>query len=103
MKDWSFADSRRSDTVWGPHGYHRYPAKFIPQLVRRVIETYSERNDLIGDPFVGSATTGVEALRTVCRFLESNVKPSALIISEAKCAALPTQKLEKTWKLLNKR
>ncbi len=30
--DWSFARLKRSETLWGPHGYHRYPAKFIPQL-----------------------------------------------------------------------
>jgi len=102
MNDWSFADVKRSDTLWGPHGYHRYPAKFIPQLVRRIIEAYSSKNDLIGDPFMGSATTGVEALRTGRRFWGSDVNPGALLISEAKCAAVHPQKLEKAWKLLSK-
>ncbi|SRR6266498_95789 len=97
MSDWSFANLKRSDTLWGPHGYHRYPAKFIPQLVRRIIETYSEPNDLIGDPFVGSATTGVEAMRTGRRFWGSDVNPVALLISEAKCAALSPQKLDNVW------
>ena len=34
-EDWSFAHLKREETLWGPHGYHRYPAKFIPQLVHR--------------------------------------------------------------------
>src|SRR5205807_9877864 len=60
-EDWSFADLKPSQTLWGPHGYHRYPAKFIPQLVRRIIESYSTVNSLVGDPFLGSATTGIAA------------------------------------------
>ena len=35
--DWTFAHLKREETLWGPHGYHRYPAKFIPQLVHRII------------------------------------------------------------------
>jgi len=97
MNDWSFANLKRSDTLWGPHGYHRYPAKFIPQLVRPIIETYSEANNLIGDPFLGSATTGVEALRAGRRFWGSDVNPVALLISQAKCSPLEPRKLEKLW------
>ena len=39
--DWSFAHLQREETLWGSHGYHRYPAKFIPQLVHRILESYS--------------------------------------------------------------
>src|SRR5258708_24900612 len=66
--DWSFAELPRTETLWGPHGYHRYPAKFIPQLVRRIIETYSTPGSLVGDPFLGSGITGVETLRAGRRF-----------------------------------
>lgn len=55
--DWSFSELTQGQTLWGPHGYHRYPAKFIPQLVRRIIDEYSTTGSLIVDPFVGSATT----------------------------------------------
>ena len=40
-EDWTFAYLKPGETLWGPHGYHRYPAKFIPQLVHRIIESYS--------------------------------------------------------------
>lgn len=99
-EDWSFASLKRSETLWGPHGYHRYPAKFIPQLVRRLIETYSVPGDRIGDPFLGSATTGVEALRAGRFFWGSDINPVALLISRAKCTPLPPEILEKTWKQL---
>lgn len=45
--DWSFAELPRTETIWEPHGCHRYPAKFIPQLVRRIIETYSTPGSLV--------------------------------------------------------
>src|SRR5258708_7151653 len=88
--DWSFASLKKRETLWGPHGYHRYSAKFIPQLVRRIIDTYSCSGDLIGDTFVGSATTGIEALRSGRHFWGSDVNSVALLIGHAKCVPLPT-------------
>ena len=62
IDDWTFAHLKREETLWGPHGYHRYPAKFIPQLVHRIIDAYSAPNELVGDPFLGSATTGASTI-----------------------------------------
>ena len=45
------------------HGLHKYPAKFFPELPRWLIQRYSEKQDRILDPFSGSGTTNVEALR----------------------------------------
>lgn len=44
------------------HGLHKYPAKFFPELPRWLVKRYSQKNDLILDPFSGSGTTNVEAL-----------------------------------------
>jgi len=99
-QDWSFAHLKRSETLWGPHGYHRYPAKFIPQLVRRIIEIYSDPGDHIGDLFLGSGTTGIEALRTKRSFFGSDVNPIALLISRAKCTPIQPEKLERNAKSL---
>jgi len=97
QEDWSFAKLSRTETLWGPHGYHRYPAKFIPQLVRRTIECFSELGDLVGDVFLGSGTTGVEALRTKRKFYGSDINPVACFISQAKCTPINPQELEKSW------
>ena len=40
--EWTFADLSRKETSYASHGYHRYPAKFIPQLARKLIELHSE-------------------------------------------------------------
>lgn len=57
--NWSF-DSVRSIEQW-THGYHRYPAKFLPNVVKKIIEDYSIKGSSIADPFAGCGTTLVEA------------------------------------------
>ena len=49
------------DTGYLTHAIFAYPAKFIPQIVRYAINTYTEEADWIVDPFAGSGTVGVEA------------------------------------------
>lgn len=49
-------------TNYSTHGVYNYPAKFIPQIVRGCIKSYTKENDLIIDPFAGSGTTGLEAI-----------------------------------------
>ena len=100
QEDWSFAHLTPAHTLWGPHGYHRYPAKFIPQLVRRIIDDYSSPDESIGDPFLGSATTGVEALRAKRIFYGSDIHPVALLISRAKCVLLEPEYLYSVWRCL---
>ena len=100
-EDWLFAHLRTVETLWGPHGYHRYPAKFIPQLVRRIIEMYSTPGELVGDPFLGSATTGIEALRTGRRFWGCDINPVALLISRAKCIPICPDVLSAAWQQLD--
>lgn len=50
-----------TDTGYLTHAIVSYPAKFIPQVVRYAINTYTKENDWIIDPFAGSGTVGVEA------------------------------------------
>ncbi len=50
------------DTGYLTHAIVSYPAKFIPQVVRYAINTYTEKDDWIIDPFAGSGTVGVEAV-----------------------------------------
>lgn len=102
IDDWSFASLKPSETLWGPHGYHRYPAKFIPQLVRRLIDCFSDQDGLVGDTFVGSATTGIEALRAGRRFWGGDVNPVALLIGRAKCIPLEPAALNAAWAALDR-
>ena len=62
-KDWSFSEYKPSDTGKWTHGYHRYPAKFIPQLVEKLMDTYINNGTAsVNDPFMGCGTTIVSAI-----------------------------------------
>jgi hypothetical protein len=58
-EDWSFIEYKPSDTSKLTHCYHRYPAKFIPQLVERLMDEYliGVKEPHVNDLFMGSGTT----------------------------------------------
>jgi DNA modification methylase len=58
--DWAFTPD---DTAYLTHDIHPYPAKFIPQIPGHLIARLSLRGDLVMDPFGGSGTTALEAIR----------------------------------------
>jgi len=83
-EDWSFSDVRRKDIVRLTHSYHRYPSKYIPQLVNRLISEHSQPDDIVLDPFVGGGTTLVEGMILDRRVVGIDVNPIACLISRVK-------------------
>ena len=53
------------DTGYLTHAIFYYPAKFIPHVVRYALESFTQEDDWVVDPFAGSGTVGVEAY--LCR------------------------------------
>ena len=49
------------DTGYLTHSIFYYPAKFIPQVVRYALKSFTEEGNWVVDPFAGSGTVGVEA------------------------------------------
>ncbi|MGB9827610.1 MAG: DNA methyltransferase [Thermosphaera sp.] len=56
--------SEISSTTYATHALYMYPAKFIPQVIRYVINNYSEPGDWLFDPFAGYGTVAIEASLT---------------------------------------
>ena len=81
---WAFSEAKRADTTYITHGYHRYPAKFIPQLARRLIEEYSEEGNTVLDPFCGCGTTLVESVVSRRYSYGYDINPISIMISMAK-------------------
>jgi DNA modification methylase len=52
-----------------------HPAPFPVELPQRLIDLYTYRDDLILDPFMGSGTTAVAAMRTDRRFVGYDTEP----------------------------
>lgn len=84
-KDWSFDNLERTETAYLTHSYHRYPAKFIPQIVRKLIDNYApNKNQVICDPFGGCGTTLVEAKLAGHTSIGFDINPIAKLITQTK-------------------
>jgi DNA modification methylase len=91
---WSFSDKTRKDTAYITHGYHRYPAKFIPQIVSRLVEKYTREGDFIVDPFGGCGTTLVESKVMGRSSMAVDINPVAVLITKAKITPIDPIKIE---------
>jgi hypothetical protein len=80
--DWAFIGYKPSDTGKWTHNYHRYPAKFIPQLVERLIDEY------ISNAFVTAISRGFKASGT-------DINKIAYLITKVKSTPIEPDYLDK--------
>lgn len=92
---WAFKSASRSETNAFSHSYHRYPAKFIPQLVQRLISENTSERDLICDPFGGCGTTLVESKLSGRRSIGVDINPVAKLITQTKTTPINPKKLNR--------
>ena len=90
--EWCFKNVRSTER-W-THGYHRYPAKFLPNLVKKIIEDYTQPSDLVVDFFAGCGTTLVEAKIHGRESIGVDINPVAELITKAKISPIDPTKLE---------
>ncbi len=86
--NWGFNDD---DTRFLGHDLHPYPAKFIPQLPGTFISLLSSRGELVFDPFGGSGTTALEAIRLGRRAVSVDANPVAALIGRVKTARVSAE------------
>lgn len=89
--DWSFHDD---DTQYLTHDIHPYPAKYIPQIPSVIIGKLSIPGDFVLDPFGGSGTTAVEAIRLGRKIISIDANPLAALIGRVKTGTLDNQSKE---------
>jgi site-specific DNA-methyltransferase (cytosine-N4-specific) len=89
--DWELITA---DTEYSTHGYHPYSAKYIPQIPNRLISTFSKKNDLILDNFVGSGTTLVESKILGRNAIGVDINPLACLISKVKTTVIKKPAME---------
>ena len=93
-------DYRGEKTKSYTHGIHTYPAMFIPQVGRRLLETYSKEGDTICDIFCGSGTALVESKLLGRNAYGIDLNPLAIFLAHAKTTPINPQKLTKEYILL---
>lgn len=93
-KMWSFASKSRANTNAYTHSYHRYPAKFIPQVVERLILDYTNDGDTVLDPFGGCGTTLVQSKLLGRQSVGIDVNPIAKLITQVKVTPIKPEVLD---------
>ncbi len=94
--DWSFVGYKPSDTGKWTHSYHRYPAKFIPQLVERLIDEYIFSEEAyINDPFMGCGTTIVTAISKGFKASGTDINKIAYLITKVKSTPVEPNYLDR--------
>lgn len=79
-------------TVWrmGAESARRigHPAPFPEELPQRLIQLYSFETDVVLDPFMGSGTTGVAALRAGRKFVGYEIVEEYIELAEKRISAV---------------
>jgi DNA modification methylase len=90
--DWNFNNSLSKENI---HSIHPYPAKFIPEIPRYLIDFLEiKENTYILDPFCGCGVTLVEAQNRKIPSIGIDLNPIACLISYVKTNHIPKSFLE---------
>lgn len=84
--DWDFPQT--GNLRGSVHALHWFPGNFIAQIPAALIQVLSAPGDVVLDPFGGSATTAVEAIRLGRRAIISDRLSPAVLIGRAKLGLL---------------
>jgi len=78
------------------HGFHKYPAKFIPNIPRWAIDKYlgTKKGKLVLDPFCGYGTTLVEGLLAGHNVIGIDIDPLSAMIAKVKTTPVDISQLE---------
>ncbi len=83
------------------HGFHKYPAKFIPHIPKWAITRYlnGNKDKNILDPFCGSGTTLVEGIIAGYNVIGVDIDPLSALISKVKTTQIEENQLNliSTW------
>jgi hypothetical protein len=84
------------------HVVHRYWARKPHNVVSKYIETYSNKGDVVLDPFCGSGVTFCEAIRLDRRAIAIDLNPIACFITHNVTKPFDTDKIAKEFEAITK-
>lgn len=68
-----------------------HPAPFPEELPKRLIQLYSFKGDIILDPFIGSGTTAISAIKSERNFIGYDINKEYIILAENRLKPYITQ------------
>ncbi len=77
-----------------PNAQYRYPARFSPRFAAAAIQLVTEPGGLVIDPFMGSGTTVIEAMRHGRRAVGMDISPISHFLARTTSAAYSDSDLE---------
>lgn len=90
--DWTFVGAATRQLT---HCYHDYPARMIPQIAGKLIDSFAARAKLLFDPYCGTGTSLVEGLVRGINVAGTDLNPLARLIAEAKTSVPEASELDK--------
>ncbi len=89
--DW---DYRTANTKEYTHGIHPYPAMMIPQVARRLIQTYGKDGGTLFDPYCGTGTTLLEGMLADMESAGTDLNPLARLIAKVKTTPIDLESVD---------
>ncbi len=77
---------------------HQYRARKPENIVRQYIEHYTNKNEIVFDPFVGSGVTAIEAIRLERKAIALDLDPIAILITRVTAKPIDLKKVDQTYK-----
>ena len=96
-------DFEKVNTKPYTHGFHTYPAMFIPHVARRLLLTYSKKGDTICDIFCGSGTALIESRLLGRNAHGIDLNPLAIFLAKTKVTPIDPEIINKEYSKLLKR
>jgi len=95
-------DYKGEKTKTHTHGIHTYPAMFIPQVAKRLLENYSKEGEAVCDIFCGSGTALIESKLLGRNAFGIDLNPLAIFLAKTKTTPVnPLSLTNEYFKLLS--
>ena len=79
---WDFG--REGKANYSVHTIGEYPSKIRPVVFHEIVKRFSNKNDIILDPFCGCGTMAVEAKLLGRNSINYDINPNAIKLTEEK-------------------
>lgn len=99
IDDWTFNGASTRELT---HCYHDYPARMIPQVAGKLLDSFGVSAKYLFDPYSGSGTSLVEANIRGINASGTDLNPLARLIAKAKTVTPKVELLEKNITTFNK-